>query len=187
MSAIRHAQIEDAKAVARIEVETWRATYAGMLPDRILLGMSERRQAASWASFLRHRPEDVLVAQGPNGAITGFGNCGVQRNRAVDFSGEIYTLYVLPAAQGQGLGRQLLFALFRRLVESGHDSALLWVVRANPARFFYEGQGGRQVMHRAIPVGGQPVEAIAYGWRDLGALLGRRARSGDGLSTDDSL
>jgi ribosomal protein S18 acetylase RimI-like enzyme len=186
MSAVRPARIEDAKAIARIEVETWRATYAGMLPDRVLLGMSERRQAASWASFLRHRPEDVLVAEGEDGAVAGFGNCGAQRDRAIDFSGEVYTLYVLPDAQGRGLGRQLLFALFRRLVDSGHGSALIWVVKANPARFFYERLGGRQVMHRAIPVGGQPVDAVAYGWRDLSALAGGRARSGNGLAEDDS-
>ncbi|MGA3306669.1 MAG: GNAT family N-acetyltransferase, partial [Stellaceae bacterium] len=65
MSVVRQARFEDAQAIAKIEIETWRATYAGMLPDRVLLNMSERRQIASWASFLRHRPEDVWVAQHP--------------------------------------------------------------------------------------------------------------------------
>jgi hypothetical protein len=27
------------------------------------------------------------------------------------------------------------------------------------------------VAHRPIPVGGQPVEAVAYGWSDLAAVL----------------
>src|SRR5271154_4467688 len=100
MSAVRPARLEDAKAIARIEVETWRTTYAGMLPDRVLLNMSQRRQTASWASFLRHRPDDVRIAQNPKGALTGFGNCGAQRDKAIEFGGEIYTLYVLPDAQG---------------------------------------------------------------------------------------
>ena len=39
-------------------------------------------------------------------------------------------------------------------------------------------------MHRKIPVGGQPVEAVAYGWRDLSELLARTAKSGDGLTGD---
>jgi ribosomal protein S18 acetylase RimI-like enzyme len=182
VSLVRAARLADAEAIARIEVETWRTTYAGMLPDRVLLNMSERRQTASWASFLRHRPDDVRIAQTPRGSVTGFGNCGAQRNSAIDFGGEIYTLYVLPDAQGQGTGRALMLALFSRLIASGYGSALAWVVRANPARYFYERHGGTQVMYRPIPVGGQPVEAVAYGWRDLASVIGRHARSGDGLA-----
>ena len=47
MDVVRPARLEDARAIARIEVETWRSTYAGMLPDRVLLNMSERRQTNS--------------------------------------------------------------------------------------------------------------------------------------------
>jgi ribosomal protein S18 acetylase RimI-like enzyme len=163
-----------------------------MLPDRVLLGMSERRQTASWASFLRQRPDDVRIAETARRSITGgavaaadvtgFGNCGAQRNSVIDYAGEIYTLYVLPDAQGQGAGRTLLLALFSRLIAIGYGSALVWVVRANPARFFYERLGGTQVMHKPIPLGGSQVEAVAYGWRDLAAVLGRHARSGDDLA-----
>jgi ribosomal protein S18 acetylase RimI-like enzyme len=178
MSVVRQARLGDARAIGRIEVETWRTTYAGMLPDRVLLGMSDQRQTASWAGFLRHRPGDVYVAEGEGGRLLGFGNCGPQRDRTFDFGGEIYTLYVLPDAQGRGLGRQLLLALFARLLHCGHGSAIVWVVRANPARFFYERLGGKLVLHRAIPVGGEAVEAAGYGWSDLGAVLEREARSG---------
>ena len=184
MSVIRPARLGDAEAIARIEVETWRTTYAGMLPDRVLLNMSERRQTASWAHFLRHRPDDVRIAQTVKGSIVGFGNCGAQRDAFVDFGGEVYTLYVTPDAQGQGAGRQLLLALFARLVGQGYSSAVVWVIKANPARFFYERLGGRQAMFRPIPVGGHPVDAVAYGWRDLATMLGKHARSGDGLAGD---
>jgi GNAT superfamily N-acetyltransferase len=183
VSVIRQARLGDAQAIGRIEVETWRATYAGMLPDRVLLGMSERRQAASWAGFLRHRPGDVYVAEAEDaeGRLLGFGNCGPQRDPAFSFGGEVYTLYVLPDAQGGGLGRQLLLALFARLIDGGHRSALVWVVRANPARFFYERLGGKLTLQRPIPVGGRPVEAVGYGWSDLSAVLEREARSRAGF------
>jgi ribosomal protein S18 acetylase RimI-like enzyme len=184
LSVVRQARLEDAQAIARIEIETWRATYAGMLPDRVLLNMSERRQASSWASFLRHRPEDVWVVQDPQAGVVGFGNCGTQRDGAVDYTGEVYTLYVLPDLQGKGLGRELLRALFLRLEQGGHRSALVWVVRGNPARYFYERLGGKQVMHRPIPVAGQPVEAIAYGWRHLGTVLSRHTQRSSGIAGD---
>jgi hypothetical protein len=33
------------------------------------------------------------------------------------------------------------------------------------------------VLHRPIPIGGEHVEAVGYGWRDLRALLDREAKS----------
>ncbi|HUH84204.1 MAG TPA: N-acetyltransferase [Stellaceae bacterium] len=180
MVVVRQARLADVRAIGRIEVETWRTTYAGMVPDRVLLRMSEQRQTASWAGFLRHRPGDVFVAErevDDEVSILAFGNCGPQREQALGFGGEVYTLYVQPEAQGAGLGRQLLLALFARLVHCGHRSALVWVVRANPARFFYERLGGKLVLHRSIPVGGEPIASVAYGWRDLRALLDREAKS----------
>lgn len=189
MTTIRPARLQDARAIARIEVETWRATYAGMLPDRVLLRMSTERQAGTWAGFVRHRSGDVLVAEqrrvapGVGDVVVGFGNCGPQRDALLGYAGEVYTLYIAPEAQGHGLGRLLLLGLFARLVQSGHRSALIWVVRANPARFFYERLGGKLVLHRPIPLGGAPIEAIAYGWTDLPALLDRQARSGAGGSS----
>ncbi len=182
MAGIRAARADDARAIAAIEVETWRSTYPGMLPDRVLLGMSERRLAASWSGLVRRWPRDVLVATDMRDEVIGFGHCGPQKGAALDIAGEIFTLYVTPDAQGKGVGRRLLHALFSRMVESGHDSALAWVIGANPSRFFYERLGGRQLAHRPIPVGGEPVEAVAYGWRDLPALLNGSAQGGRPLS-----
>jgi ribosomal protein S18 acetylase RimI-like enzyme len=171
----RQAAPDDVAAIARIEVETWRATYAGMLPDRVLVGMSERRQKGAWSGLVRYRPGDVIVVEqgdaGPNSGIVGFGNCGAQRDGTLPYAGEIFTLYVTPDAQNQGVGRQLIGALFERLRHNGKSSALIWVIRANPARFFYEHLGGKFVLTRRIRIGGELVDAIAYGWPDLAAFL----------------
>jgi ribosomal protein S18 acetylase RimI-like enzyme len=165
----RQAGPDDVAAIARIEVETWRATYAGMLPDRVLVGMSERRQKGAWAGLVRYRPGDVIVVEEADSGIVGFGNCGAQRDPSLPYAGEIFTLYVAPDAQNRGVGRQLVGALFERLRHHGKPSALIWVIRANPSRFFYEHLGGTFVLTRRIRVGGAPVEAIAYGWPDLAA------------------
>ena len=170
MISLRRATAADADAIAGIEIETWRTTYAGLLPDGVLLGMSHREHAAAWGRLIGRRVEDVMVATGPQGCV-GFGSCGVQRLRALAFAGEIYTLYVQPDHQGAGVGRLLLHGLFARLLAGGAESAVVWVVRANPSRFFYEHLGGSLVSHRPIPVGGEAVEALAYGWRDLRTTL----------------
>jgi hypothetical protein len=45
---IRSARVEDAAAIAEVHVETWRTTYAGMLPDNFLLNLSEEKYEARW-------------------------------------------------------------------------------------------------------------------------------------------
>lgn len=166
----RPARPTDALAIARLDVETWRATYAGVLSANYLIGLSVRRREVGWRMAIMREPRDVLVAVDLDGIVRGFGNCGPSRGER-KFPGEIFTLYVAPDWQNQGIGRRLLIALFRRLTTSGLDAAIVWVLRENPARFFYERVGGRLVSHKPIPVGGSQVEGLAYGWPDLPAYL----------------
>jgi ribosomal protein S18 acetylase RimI-like enzyme len=184
MASIRAATIADVQAIARVDVETWRATYAGILPQNFLVGLTEKRRAASWMRLVLRRPGDTIVAidtarPGPDN-ILGFGSCGAHRDPDLPFPGEVYTLYVSPDHQGLDVGRQLLLALFARLIRCGLYSAGLWVLKENPARFFYERLGGRVVASRPFDMGqGIEVDAVAYGWPDLAeAVLNRgRARS----------
>ena len=167
---IRPARPGDARSIARLDVETWRATYAGMLTTSYLVGLSEPRREAGWRSVILREPRDVRVAVADNGIVLGFGSCGPNRGDRF-FAGEVFTLYVGPDWQNLGIGRRLLIALFRRLVSVGRPSAIVWVLRDNPSRFFYERLGGRQVSHKSLPVGGAMIEAVAYGWRDLPRFL----------------
>jgi ribosomal protein S18 acetylase RimI-like enzyme len=167
---IRPATARDARGIARLDVETWRASYAGVLAIDYLVGLSEQRREAGWRSVILHEPRDVRVAADAVGAILGFGSCGPSRGER-GFAGEIFTLYVGPDWQNRGIGRRLLMALFRRLVAAGRDSAILWVLRDNPSRFFYERLGGRQAARKSLNVGGAWIEALAYGWADLPAFL----------------
>jgi ribosomal protein S18 acetylase RimI-like enzyme len=167
---IRPASVRDACGIARLDVETWRASYAGVLSTPYLVGLSEPRREAGWRSVILHEPRDVRVAADAQGAILGFGSCGPSRGER-DFAGEVFTLYVGPDWQNRGIGRRLLMALFRRLVATGRRSAIVWVLRDNPSRFFYERLGGRQTARKSLNVGGDWIEALAYRWPDLPAFL----------------
>jgi ribosomal protein S18 acetylase RimI-like enzyme len=167
---IRPARVGDARDIARLDVETWRSTYPGMLSAPYLVGLSPRRREIGWRMVILREPRDVRVAIDSASALVGFGSCGPSRTDR-HFPGEVFTLYVAPDRQNEGIGRRLLIALFRRLVASGLDAAIVWVLRDNPSRFFYERLGGRQVSHKAIDVGGTRVEALAYGWPDLPAYV----------------
>lgn len=165
---IRDAAHGDAAAIAHVHVESWRTTYAGILPDLVLLQLSERRSAQSWRRYLG-MPGVFLVAEA-DGGVVGFANAGANRVSGTPYSGEIYALYLLSEHQGHGIGRALLGASFRRLARSGHDSAMLWVLSRNPTRFFYEAMGGRKFAEREELVGGELQQEFAYGWDDLAAF-----------------
>lgn len=176
MVFVRHATVADVAGIGRIEVEAWRETYAGILPERLLVDMSPRQRARSWTALIGRDGGNVVVACGAGGALLGFGNCGAQRGTMPGLAGEIYTLYVAPERQNEGIGRQLLIALFRRLTERGLPSALVWVLERNPSRFFYERTGGTLAGRRRLLVGGAEIDAVAYAWRDLPLVL--RAQAG---------
>lgn len=179
MSGVRKARLLDAPAIARIEVETWQSTYAGILADQSLLGMSSARLTASWMAELRRWPGGVVVWDGDEDGILGYGQCGRQRDPSLPHKGEVFMLYVSPDAQGAGIGRQLLLAMLGTLSRSNYPSALVWVLRANPARFFYERLGAKLVSNRRIPFDGRLVDALGYAWNDLSATLDQWVRSGD--------
>jgi len=170
--AIRPGIPADAEEIASIFVETWRATYPGMLPDRVLVRMSDEAQGKYWARILGagHAPDLVQVAVGAGGALVGFGSGGPGRHagRSGDrHEGEIYTLYVKPDWQNRGIGRKLICALLKGLQKRDCRQAMLWVVAANPSRFFYEAMGGQRSYERTEKLWGMDVAQIGYRWPDL--------------------
>ena len=57
------------------------------------------------------------------------------------------------------------------LFRSGHRSAVIWVLRENPSRFFYQRLGGKEVRRKLLPFSGTQVAASGYGWSDLPRYL----------------
>ena len=183
MMLVRQAYPSDAPAIARIHVETWRATYAGLLPDRVLAGMREQNHRASWSNLLmgQRGGELALVAEEDKVGVVGFVSAGRTRGPLERYDGEVYTLYVAPDFQNRGVGTRLLEGAFQRLDERELRSAMLWVLARNPSRFFYETMGGAAVATRKERLWGVVVREIAYGWPDLARALNR---SSDGAKAD---
>lgn len=173
---LRPAGLDDAGSIARVHVTTWRAAYAGVVPDAYLVGMTEIGQMRFWRRLLG-RPqaeETILLAeiQGAGGPeVVGFGSCGRSRPYGLPYRGEVFTLYVEDDWQGRGIGRALIRALFADLVAQDHGDALIWVLSANPARFFYEAVGGSPVAERQETFAGALLDEIGYAWPDLESWL----------------
>lgn len=141
---IRPATRDDASAVTGVQIEAWRAAYRGLLPRRVLDGLSPDRQSEEWSVALRDAGVSVLVAD-IDGLVCGFARHGPVRADRGDPAGataELYDLYVLPGRFGSGLGGRLMRAVLDEMGRDGHRVAVLWVLRGNMrARRFYE-RGG---------------------------------------------
>jgi GNAT superfamily N-acetyltransferase len=166
MIRLRPAAPADARAIARIHVETWRTTYPGLLPDRTLIDMNVDSKASAWRHALEQPDAKgaILLAEMPEDGIIGFASAGHNRHANLPFAGEVQTLYVLPDWQNQGIGRQLLEGCFGALRGHGLASAVVWVLAENPSRFFYERMGGRRAGERDETLWGALLHEIAYGW-----------------------
>jgi len=116
------------------------------------------------------RGRATYVATDPEHGVVGFGTCGPQRTALDGFGGEIYAIYLYDFAQNMGFGRKLMASMAVDLIGSGHRSACVWVLRDNPARWFYERLGATRVAEQAITFAGTNLTEVAYGWRDLTVL-----------------
>lgn len=144
---IRPARPDDADAIARIHVETWRDAYAGILPDRVLVNMSISREKGGWSSTLLNR-EWVYIAETKSYVIVGFGSCGPQRLSNIKSEDEVYTLYFSPDFKGRGFGSSLIASMFGALARDGRKSVIVCVTRENPSKYSHEAIGGRKIAGR---------------------------------------
>jgi GNAT superfamily N-acetyltransferase len=156
--SVRRAVAVDAAAIADIHVDSWDATYRGLIADPFLdLVVSQRAERVErWRGQLSAAPGDrrTWVAE-RDGEVLGFsatGPCG--DTDAEPGSGEVFAIYLRPDAIGSGVGRVLFGHAVADLGARGFAPLTLWVLRQNlRARRFYEAAGWR-------PDGAEKVETV---------------------------
>lgn len=165
---LREARLDDAEAIARVHVDTWRTTYRGIVPQEYLARLSYEQRERSWRQMLSTAEDShfIYVIEDRAGQIIGFANGGKERTGDSVYKGELYAIYIIDTCQRQGLGRRLTRAVVERLCEVGFHSMLVWVLADNPACRFYEALGGQKVYEKQIERGGVMLNEFAYGWTD---------------------
>lgn len=185
---IRQARAADAAGIACVYVDSWRDTYAGVLPDVGLLRMSKADHAMAWARTIKasNLRTPVLVAADERSRVFGFASAGPTRDKTLPFEGEVYTLYVAPGFTGQGLGTAMLATMFRLFSKAHCRGMIIWALGENPCRFFYEAMGGQIVAEREHAMWGKTMREVGYGWHTLN--VGRAPqRVGRGVEGDPPL
>lgn len=116
---IRPARIEDAHDIAVIHVETWQASYGGLVPQLVLDAMQVEDRAGGWSRWidasLSGRPTDgdagpshrLLLAE-VEGRAAGWASFGGGREDGMTHLGELAGLYVHPDFWSRKVGHALL-------------------------------------------------------------------------------
>ena len=171
---IREAVYGDIPAISRVHVDTWRSTYAGIVPDEVLARLSYEKRQIAWQQVFENASKVegfTYVAEDALGQVVGFSDGGKERTQNLNYQGELNALYILESYQRHGFGRDLVAVAAQRLESVGIDSMLVWVLEMNPACAFYAALGGQVVQEKEIEIGGEELTEIAYGWRELSTLL----------------
>lgn len=166
---IRRATIGDAGAIARVHVESWKSTYARIVPDAYLASLNAEVRSQFWREQIEAGDSLTFVAQCETGVL-GFASAGRLRETIGSYDAELYAIYLLDEFQHCGAGRALVRTVVDSLRAEGFKGMVVWVLERNPATSFYEKLGGIQIAANSIEIGGEPLEEVALGWPDLDTL-----------------
>ena len=159
---VRAARASDAPGLARVQVASWRATLASLVPDEVLAELTspaaldqftERwREAIVSPPTSRHRVH-VAVAEPGSAKVAGFAAAGPATDEDLwaGTDAELYELHVLPdlaaapATVGEepdGHDSRLLHAVADAFAEDGFRTAYTWALSGDESRIAFLSSAG---------------------------------------------
>src|SRR5262245_9819504 len=116
---IRAARVQDVGQIAVVHVRSWQAAYRGLLPQAYLDGLDPAQRISQWERIVSAAgwPGGETLVADAGGRLCGFVSYGPARDDDANSrrAGEIYAIYLMPAAWDEGIGRQLMAAALGRL------------------------------------------------------------------------
>jgi ribosomal protein S18 acetylase RimI-like enzyme len=153
---VRAARASDAPGLARVQVASWRAAFAGLVPDAVIAELTSQEAigqfTARWEEAIAAPPTSkhhvhVAVEKPGDPEILGFAASGptTDEDRWPGTDGELYELHVLPSAAAEGHDERLLNAVADTLAEDGFSTGYTWSLSEDAARIgFLEAAGWAQ-------------------------------------------
>ena len=158
---VRFAQIEDAKIISEINVETWHEAYRGIIHDDILRARKvDDKRINTWAEIIQAKGRITLVCEN-DGKILGYLSAGPARDE-YGIQNEIYALYVAPIFQKKGVGLRLI-EKYKKVIKNEHF--YLYTLKQNKTAIdFYIKNGGAiyEKYARHITIAHQELEEVCF-------------------------
>lgn len=169
---IREMISHDLIAIARVNVDTFRETQRGIVPNQLINSLSYERAVQRFQRLLDKKEQlsTIFVAE-DRGSILGYAMAGLAREPIPRYVGELYGIYILPQYHGNGIGRHLMSFVAQHLRAQKIHSMFVVVFSANlTAIKFYEALGAEKLYDRTVPFDGADLKETIYGWYSLNDL-----------------
>ncbi len=152
MIQIRKALPEELSIVSDIAHKTWPDTFAGILsPSQIDYMLNKMYNLKTLESQLSEKGQVFLLAE-EEGVFLGF--AAYELNYSEGEKTKLHKIYVLPSAQGKGLGKKLINEIADQAKSTSQKSLLLNVNKFNqPAIDFYGYLGFKEAFREVIDIG----------------------------------
>ena len=149
---------EDLPTVRRITWETWMAAYASFIPERDLKAYFDEHYSVEALGRWMGDSENRGVLASSGGSPVGY----VRTRRDLqDDRFYVSSLYVLPAAQGGGIGGVLMSVAEKRARTLGTEKIWLGVMEQNVRTLaWYRKQGFQFVEEAPFTMGGTTVNHL---------------------------
>lgn len=115
---LREANKEDLLSIGKVQVDSNRSTYVGIMPEDYLNNLSYKSKASEWDEklFNDKSTQFMYVAEADDGNIIGFASGSLVRTNDL-FEREIYSIYILKEFQRKGTGMLLIKAIITKYIE----------------------------------------------------------------------
>jgi len=165
--SFREATVADCMAVARVHVQSWRESFAGIVPQTFLDKMSVEKRAKAFERGFSAPFYKMYVAEMPERGIVGFADFGEPRENLDAYEGELYAIYLLSEFQRKGIGERLFNLGVEFFVGNSKSSMYLLALEVSPYKSFYQKMGGQIVERKQIEIEGVMYDELVYGWESL--------------------
>lgn len=155
------AGIEDIEDMVKIQCESWKHAYSGIMSDDFI----ERKNLSR-----RDKWSGILSAENTKHYIVRFKGCPIAmvsidfpREAAEPDTYEIFGLYILPEYTGKGFGREIMLWTENKIKMMGYKKISLWVLEPNvSAKKFYEKLGFKPDGTEKLSYYDKPINLIRY-------------------------
>ena len=171
-ATVRPAEPSDAAGIARIQLDTWRAAYADLLPAEVLAGFDADDAELTWRQTIEQGPAQVFVAV-EGDWLVGFcaagpapedETAGADGSPAKDSAtvALVSSVLVEPRWGRRGHGSRVLAEAGRAMRDAGSTRGIAWVPEPDKATLgFYERAGWvADGTVRTLDAGGRPLREI---------------------------
>ncbi len=142
MIYIEKATEKDIEGIVGVNIQSWRETYTGLMPQKLLDELSFERGLERRKHYMSLPDTNLFVAKDQQDMVVGYLDGGKSRMLS-QYDCEIYAFYLLKKYHRQGIGRKLFNAQLAYFKQQKYQSMYICVLRESPTVEVYKALGGR--------------------------------------------